>query len=219
MAPVSLLTLSESPLPWDRGRIQGGRSLNWKRGLTRAYIVAWILFCVLGAYVALDATKSVGNAKREVLSYLREHQDTTLQDMLKWNNYRATHRDSVEWFPKGFTQTPEDQRESTKLDDALDQLRSLDYRHPGLAYAGPVAIDLWHYSWCRSSNSSLDRHRIRQELSALGLRCANTVAPRTLRRQPKPNGRTRGWFSRLSPTCQRWFRPQSDRWCTSLPLR
>ena len=55
--------------------------MNWKRGLTRIYVVVWGLFVCFGIYVAINYHNSVQDNVAILNDFLRRHPDVTIQQL------------------------------------------------------------------------------------------------------------------------------------------
>lgn len=107
--------------------------MNWKRGLTRAYIILWVLFAALGILVTTPHIDSLRYDRDRVSEYLRDNPGTSEQDLQKWIAVRA-QPDTNEWFPEGARTTPEIDLENARLDHVLAVYASNDYQHPRVAH-------------------------------------------------------------------------------------
>ena len=55
--------------------------MNWKRGLTRIYVVAWAIFTTLCLMIPYAMTQTVKGDRELVADFLREHPGITLQQL------------------------------------------------------------------------------------------------------------------------------------------
>lgn len=56
--------------------------MNWKRGLTRIYVLFWVAIAMYGAFTAFGATYDYLRPRRELDAFLREHREITRNDLL-----------------------------------------------------------------------------------------------------------------------------------------
>jgi len=124
--------------------------MNWKRGLTRIYVVLWVLLAVGGVVIAVSASSDAMRERKKVADFLKPHLDRlTLADLqrLSLDSLRARvakrfikHEGVVLDFPRDATD--DDVRRALGLSpsDSLQKIPTYDFAQAQRAGASVAQI-------------------------------------------------------------------------------